>query len=182
MMARPFSLLVFAMTTTTTMMGFFLPIPSSGFVAVGTTSRRRVPQREQTPPGPRQYFRPTPTSNTAIPTTTSSQRFLSKQPKPEFDDGTEIGKYLLVLALGISLWFFTIPPSFRRAYICPLELYCLQDQTLCQDCTTWNEWFRGVADYYQNGGGIQWDFSIDPKTLEENQARLDQILGSSSSS
>lgn len=181
-MARPYLLLVFAMMTTTMtmmIMGFFLPIPSSAFVAVGTPSRRRMPQREQTPVPPRQYFRPTPTTNTAIPTT-SSQRFLSKQPKPEFDDGTEIGKYLLVLALGISLWFFTIPPSFRRAYICPLELYCLQDQTLCQDCTTWNEWFRGLSDYYQNGGGIQWDFSIAPKTLEENQARLDQILGSSS--
>eukprot|EP00977_Amphora_coffeiformis_P014087 scaffold3849_cov179-Amphora_coffeaeformis.AAC.25 len=104
-----------------------------------------------------------------LPTTTTKTTQLSE--KNKFDDGTGAGIYILALAVGISAWLFTIPPEFRRAYICPTEDYCLQDHSLCEDCTTWGEWFSGVADYYKEGGGIQWDFSIDPKTLEENQRR-----------
>jgi hypothetical protein len=29
---------------------------------------------------------------------------------------------------------------------------------------TTDEWTSGIADYYKNGGGVHFDFSIDPKT------------------
>ena len=67
-------------------------------------------------------------------------------------DGMREGRVILVLALFICTWLFTIPPEFRRAYICPLEIYCRDDQSLCADCTTWGQWFNGVAEYYQGGG------------------------------
>ena len=91
-------------------------------------------------------------------------------------DGMREGRVILVLALFICTWLFTIPPEFRRAYICPLEIYCRDDQSLCADCTTWGQWFNGVAEYYQGGGGVSWDFSIDPKTLQENQQRFGRMM------
>jgi len=85
-----------------------------------------------------------------------------------FDDyedigGTKRGVPLGVLVLLISIWGFSVPPEFRRAHFCFSDR-CTQNRTayMCNDCVTFGEWTRKVADYYANGGGIQWDFSIDP--------------------
>jgi hypothetical protein len=32
-----------------------------------------------------------------------------------------------------------------------------------KNCITANEWVRGVGDYYNNGGGVHFDFSIEGK-------------------
>jgi hypothetical protein len=87
-------------------------------------------------------------------------------------DGMGRGIVLQVIVLIICAWLFTIPPEFRRTYFCPAENYCQEPGSCEKPCTTYKEWFRNVGDYYKNGGGIQWDFSIDPKTLEENAELL----------
>jgi hypothetical protein len=87
------------------------------------------------------------------------------------------GGVLLTLVLTVCAWLFTIPPEFRRAYMCPAEIYCNQDPTVCQECTTWGQWFDGVGEYYKGGGGIHWDFSVDPKTVEKNQNKMDNMFG-----
>lgn len=82
-----------------------------------------------------------------------------------FDDGSQRGIPLLLGSLMISVWFFSIPVEFRRAHWCFSER-CEQNRSfaLCNDCVTFGEWKEGVLDYYRNGGGVQWDFSIDPNS------------------
>jgi len=70
------------------------------------------------------------------------------------------GKILLLLVLIVNVWMFSIPVEFRRARLCSVE-----DTKLYPDkhCTTMDAWRTGVADYYANGGGIKFDFSIEGK-------------------
>jgi hypothetical protein len=78
-------------------------------------------------------------------------------------DGTERGKPILALVLVGCLWMFTIPTEFRRAYICPDNPTCLENRAVCNNCWTTTEWKQGIQEYYSNGGGIVWDFSIEKK-------------------
>ena len=75
--------------------------------------------------------------------------------------GIERGYPILAFSILLSAWFFTIPPEFRRAHFCASDI-CVQ--TRCNDCMSVTEWVTGIQDYYQNGGGIKWDFSIDPSS------------------
>lgn len=99
------------------------------------------------------------------------------------NDGIGNGIVIQLLVFAICTWLFTIPPEFRRAYICPAEIFCREDEGGCtRECVTQTEWIQGVSDYYKNGGGVRWDFSIDPKTKEANQNKIDAILGKTKTS
>jgi len=84
-------------------------------------------------------------------------------------DGTDVGIYIQIFVLMVCIWLFTMPPNFRRAHIC-----APQDD---DGCVSFQQWTEGVADYYKGGGGIEWDFSIDPKTLAENEQMKEAIFG-----
>ena len=75
--------------------------------------------------------------------------------------GIRRGYPILAFFVILSAWFFTIPPEFRRAQFCASDV-CLQNR--CNDCMSVEEWTTGIKNYYQNGGGIKWDFSIDPNS------------------
>lgn len=92
-------------------------------------------------------------------------------------DGSDRGRYLFALVFFICIWQFSIPPSFRRAKFCPPA--CVKERSLCRTstCVTFGEWTNDIAQYYRDGGGIQWDFSIDPNTLAENERILQRFLG-----
>jgi hypothetical protein len=94
-------------------------------------------------------------------------------------DGADRGRYLFALVFLICIWQFSIPPSFRRAKFCPPS--CVQERSLCRTptCVTFGEWTSDIAQYYRDGGGIQWDFSIDPQTLAENERFLQRFRGDS---
>eukprot|EP00816_Leptocylindrus_hargravesii_P008161 CAMPEP_0196804872 /NCGR_PEP_ID=MMETSP1362-20130617/4557_1 /TAXON_ID=163516 /ORGANISM="Leptocylindrus danicus, Strain CCMP1856" /LENGTH=173 /DNA_ID=CAMNT_0042177433 /DNA_START=60 /DNA_END=581 /DNA_ORIENTATION=+ len=76
-------------------------------------------------------------------------------------ESNERGYVILVLAIFAVIWSFSIPPEFRRAHFCFTE-QCVQNRSKCYDCVTVGEWSEQVADYYRNGGGVNFDFSIDP--------------------
>jgi hypothetical protein len=80
-------------------------------------------------------------------------------------DGTQRGAWLLGAVLLVCLWIFSIPPEFRRAYLCGSER-CVQNRSayLCNNCVTPEEWKRGIIDYYRAGGGVHFDFSVDPNS------------------
>jgi hypothetical protein len=103
----------------------------------------------------------TPSNGNGIPTTTTTL-FQGKI----VDQGIGRGIPILGLVLLACVWLFTIPPEFRRAYICPDSCAKVEYQAApaCQECVTGEEWINGVKEYYKNGGGIQWDFSIDPNS------------------
>ena len=74
--------------------------------------------------------------------------------------GLNEGKYLLLLVLSACIWIFSIPPEYRRARFCTDEDVRLYPE---KHCTTFNAWRTGIAEYYANGGGVHFDFSIEGK-------------------
>jgi hypothetical protein len=90
-------------------------------------------------------------------------------------DGKGRGYVLQAIVLSICVWFFSIPPEFRRTHFCPTSK-CVENRASCYDCTTFGEWKVRVADYYKGGGGVHFDFSIDPATKEFNKDLLDVLL------
>lgn len=70
----------------------------------------------------------------------------------------ERGGVLFALVFLLTLWQFSIPPEFRRARFCSDYQVRLYPQS---KCITPENWAKGIKEYYQQGGGIQWDFSIE---------------------
>lgn len=87
-------------------------------------------------------------------------------------DGTGRGNYILTFVLFVVLWTFSIPVEFRRAHICQTQR-CIDNRAACYDCVTPEEWKAGIVEYYKGGGGVQFDFSIDPAT----KAKFMESLG-----
>jgi hypothetical protein len=80
-------------------------------------------------------------------------------------DGTNQGIIMQWIALLVCIWLFSIPTEFRRAHFCTTN-QCTTNRSKCYDCVTFGEWIGVIAKYYQNGGGIQFDFSIGDETKE----------------
>ena len=78
-------------------------------------------------------------------------------------DGTGRGVILQGLTLLVCIWIFSIPPEFRRSHFCVVDK-CVQNRAQCYDCVTFDEWKHGIVEYYQNGGGVQFDFSVADET------------------
>mmetsp|Transcript_25135 Transcript_25135/g.54865 ORF Transcript_25135/g.54865 Transcript_25135/m.54865 type:complete len:165 (-) Transcript_25135:47-541(-) len=87
--------------------------------------------------------------------------------EPQFGDpdyegdptGLKRGAILLPIIFLINVWLFSIPVEFRRARLCSEEEVRANPNSKCM---TWETWRSGVADYYASGGGVKFDFSIDP--------------------
>jgi hypothetical protein len=97
-------------------------------------------------------------------------------------DGTDRGIIVQVIVVLAALWFFTVPPEFRRTKICPPtaspdEFVATTQGLRPRDCITSKEFQQRVQEYYEKGGGIQWDFSIDPGTVAKNQATWESLWG-----
>jgi len=88
-------------------------------------------------------------------------------------DGTDVGIYGLGIVLALCVWLFTIPPSFRRANICTVDPALVRTA----NCVSLSEWVDDVGEYYKNGGGVQWDFSIDPSTVAKNREMMQAVMG-----
>lgn len=100
---------------------------------------------------------------TATTFTTTTTLWGEQEEKQVPSDGTSLrGPLLFALSLFICVWFFTIPPEFRRARLCDEE----QTAAYPDKCMTLLQMSQGIAAYYQQGGGIQWDFSVDPGIKE----------------
>ena len=74
-------------------------------------------------------------------------------------DGTEEGKYILSFVFFLCVMGFSIPPEFRRARLCTEEQVAASDPS--SHCTTFNTWKSELAQYYKDGGGIKFDFSLE---------------------
>ena len=152
--------------------GAFAPPPSTAIRASGATSFL---------PGDLLMRKPSSGRIPNLSSTGSSQLFLAgnngDQNKPSYDMNADMGGQsrgvpLGLLVLAIVVWSFSIPPEFRRAHFCTSDR-CVANRSRCYDCVTVGEWTQDVKDYYANGGGIQWDFSVDPESpfLLENMKK-----------
>mmetsp|Transcript_52350 Transcript_52350/g.126623 ORF Transcript_52350/g.126623 Transcript_52350/m.126623 type:complete len:200 (-) Transcript_52350:79-678(-) len=70
--------------------------------------------------------------------------------------GLDRAAIIMPIVLLINIWFFTIPPEFRRARMCSE----MDTAAYPEQCMTPKMFASGIVDYYKGGGGIQWDFSI----------------------
>ena len=77
-------------------------------------------------------------------------------------DGTERGKIIFVMSLLLCIWSFTIPVELRRSHFCFSDR-CAANRVACDNCVTFKEWGNDVKNYYKNGGGVHFDFSIEEK-------------------
>jgi hypothetical protein len=95
----------------------------------------------------------------AIDTTKATALQMSGGSNPDVDtDGTGAGKYLLFLVMLVNIWAFSIPVEFRRARFCTEEEVRLNPDS---HCITFDNWKSGIIDYYANGGGVQFDFTVE---------------------
>ena len=72
--------------------------------------------------------------------------------------GLKEGKYLLILVMLINIWAFSIPPEFRRAQFCSEEQVRDNPES---NCITFDAWKDGIAEYYNNGGGVDFNFEVE---------------------
>ena len=75
-------------------------------------------------------------------------------------DGSVGGTYFFAAVLLANVWLFTIPTEFRRAHLYPEGNAGLYSDP--KGITT-KDWAAGVAQYYANGGGVKFDFSVEGK-------------------
>ncbi|KAL7469120.1 hypothetical protein ACHAXS_009366 [Conticribra weissflogii] len=73
--------------------------------------------------------------------------------------GLKEGFVLFGVVLLLNIWLFSVPPEYRRARFCSEEDVASYPDS---KCTTFKAWRTGIVDYYANGGGVKFDFSIDP--------------------
>lgn len=73
--------------------------------------------------------------------------------------GLDRGKYLWVIVIALNIWFFSVPTEFRRTRICNEA----DSAAYPTRCMTSEQFTKGISDYYKNGGGIKFDFSIAGK-------------------
>lgn len=95
-------------------------------------------------------------SDCSVPSTA----LFAEPPQRNVNDiiGIQRGLYLLGIVFLFNIWIFSIPPEFRRAKICSEEQVRLFPDS---GCMTADQWVGGIQDYYANGGGIEFDFSIE---------------------
>ncbi|KAL7486504.1 hypothetical protein ACHAW6_012109 [Cyclotella cf. meneghiniana] len=101
-------------------------------------------------------------THTLLAPFTRTSLHMTKDKEEPYDtgyvDGSTTGAFLMAFVLLINVWIFSIPTEFRRARICKEEDVVMYPN---KNCITAAEWTKGVGDYYRNGGGIQFDFSIE---------------------
>lgn len=96
---------------------------------------------------------------TTFSTSTTSLQMNFTPPSENDPTGLKEGFVLFGIVLLLNVWLFSVPPEYRRARFCSEEDVALYPDS---KCTTFKAWRTGIMDYYANGGGVQFDFSIDP--------------------
>ena len=92
----------------------------------------------------------------------SSELLEEQKRKSASVGGMNTGIVLLLVSIVVNLWFFTIPPEFRRTRICSEQ----ESAEYPDICMTERQFASRIAEYYKGGGGVQWDFTVAPETKE----------------
>jgi len=116
------------------------PQVTNTFKTIGTAT---LPTKQ-----PPSLFFPSAVATTSTATTTALSMKASQ-------DGTGRGLYLFAIVFAACVWCFTVPPEFRRAYICDDKCFQekYQEAPQCKTCVSGEDWINGVKAYYANGGG-----------------------------
>ena len=80
-------------------------------------------------------------------------------------DGSREGRVLLIISCFAVVWGFSIPPEFRRARICTEDQVAVAAKEA--RCTTFDNWKSELSQYYKDGGGVKFNFSVEGRGGEE---------------
>jgi hypothetical protein len=138
-------------------------VVQNGLAASRTLAQRHSPQEQHRTSSSAHHLN----ARTAVSTTR-----LYEGKKRSSIDGVDVAPGILAFAVLLSVWQFTIPPNFRRTRFCATAADVAER---VNNCVTTEEYTTGIANYYKGGGGIKWDFSIDPETLATNEDIKDVI-------
>ena len=84
-------------------------------------------------------------------------------------DGSKEGRVLLIISCLAVVWGFSIPPEFRRARICTEEQVAAAAKEA--HCTTFDNWKSELSQYYKDGGGVKFNFSVEGRGGEEPEQK-----------
>ena len=134
--------------------------------------------------------RPSPSSSTARSLSPVLFDDIDSLPEPDAQQRLRLqamqaknqrnGAAVLSVILLIVVWFFSVPPSIRRADVCASELEMMQ-----RGCISPSALLEQVQTHYSTCGGadgaagVQFDFSIDPKSRAAFDAQLRELQGGS---
>ena len=95
--------------------------------------------------------------------TSQSSVILNSRSSNDDDDDDVLGVgtrgiTLFCVVAVFNIWLFSIPTEFRRAKFCSAEQVRLYPDSKCM---TSEMWIGGIKEYYANGGGLKFDFSIE---------------------
>ena len=101
-------------------------------------------------------------SSSTSPSTTRSVVTALNYSNDFMDESEKRGGVIFAITLLLCVWSFSIPVELRRDHWCFTDK-CSENRSRCNDCVTFSEWYGKVNEYYANGGGINFDFSIEEK-------------------
>jgi len=84
-------------------------------------------------------------------------------------DGSKEGRVLLIISCLAVVWGFSIPPEFRRARICTEEQVAAAAKEA--HCTTFDNWKSELSQYYKDGGGVKFNFSVEGRGGDEPEQK-----------
>ena len=84
-------------------------------------------------------------------------------------DGSREGRILLIISCLAVVWGFSIPPEFRRARICTEEQVAAAAKEA--HCTTFDNWKSELSQYYKDGGGVKFNFSVEGRGGDEPEQK-----------
>ena len=126
----------------------------------------RLPIKTFIPNNKNLYVNSNKVYNNAVPTTTTTTLQMSGGSNV---DGTQEGRILLIISCLAVVWGFSIPPEFRRARICTEEQVAAAAKEA--HCTTFDNWKSELSQYYKDGGGIKFNFSVEGRGGDEPEQK-----------
>ena len=84
-------------------------------------------------------------------------------------DGSREGRILLIISCLAVVWGFSIPPEFRRARICTEAQVAVAAKEA--HCTTFDNWKSELSQYYKDGGGVKFNFSVEGRGGDEPEQK-----------
>eukprot|EP00965_Chrysotila_dentata_P067179 2223666-Pleurochrysis_carterae.AAC.2 len=92
------------------------------------------------------------------------------------------GAFLLSTVMAVTIWLFSLPPYIRRIKICTTQQALEQSYS---NCTTLSTLWEAITSHYKTCGAngqpcVNFDFSIDPESVETFNAVMDFVLKNNS--
>jgi hypothetical protein len=123
---------------------------ASDCTIISSTASRYCPSRSSV------VATTTPTTSSVSVTTTTT--LWGEMSRDADVDGLKNAPFILLGAVVLGIWLFSVPSDYRRARLCSEQQVIDNPGSRCMTFETWS---NGIVDYYKNGGGVNFDFTVE---------------------